>query len=192
MRQVGNYESASLDTYIDWICSDRLYLDKEYQDAYSNLIRTLMEIEFVWSIPFDENRARDGLELREDFTYETDQFLDKSSNLLPKCSVFEMLAALCWRCENQIMYDYDTGLHPERWFYIILENLGLENCTDSRWKRDTRDYIFNAVHTFMYHKYHKNGSNGGLFPIKKRGIDQRNNEIWKQMNAFLNENYINL
>ena len=180
---------ATLDTYIDWVVEERLLMDREEFDHYSKLARTLLNIEFVWSHPMDENRAADGLGLREDFSYETGLYLDKSSGLLPGCTVFEMLVALAYKCEDQIMLNYTAGRRVSRWWYVMIENLGLDKCTDDEWTTDTADYICDKVDKFMHCDYKMNGS-GGLFPLKKRGIRQKENDIWKQLTAYLNENYL--
>lgn len=191
MRQVDDMtmSSASLENYIDWICYSRLDFSEEDHDKYLYLIKELLDIEFTWSIPRDSNRAEDGLALRRDFTYETDLYLDKSSGILPRCSVFEMLAALAYRCEDQIMLDYKEGHRAYIWFFIMLKNLGLEKCTNSRWNRNMSEYIYDSVMIFVNRKYKSDGSNGGLFPIKNRKINQKEEEIWKQLMAYLNENY---
>ena len=177
---------ATSNMYIEWVCSERLNLDKDEYDDLLYLIRTLNEIEFTYMVPLDENRASDGLALRSDFTYDTGRYLDKSSGLLPNCTVFEMMAALAYKCESSIMYNYKKGLCPKRWFYIMLKNLGIYDCNVGNWNVETSDYIYNCVHKMLFRQYKKNGE-GGLFAIKNPKIDQREVDIWKQMNAFLNE-----
>ena len=181
--------SASLEEYIEWIAHERLYLtDKEYK-SYTRLIFFLTGIEFEWVVPRDENRAADGLALREDFTYETGLFLDSSTNLMPRCTFFEMLAALAYRCESQIMLDFSNGYNVSRWFFIMLENLGLKDLTNSKFRRDDENYIMQRVNNFMDREYKKDGT-GGIFVVKNRKIDMTEEEIWKQCMAFLNENYL--
>lgn len=193
MRQVDDLEvsSATREDYIQWICSDKLLLtDREYK-KYSKLINRLTDIEFIWVHPRDENRANDGLSLRRDFTYETGLFLDSSSGILPKCTFFEMLAALAYRCEHQLMRNLDHGDRTSKWFFEMLDNIGLLKYDNRSYNRSSDDEIFNAVHKLLHRDYRANGSNGGLFPIKKRGINQKTEEIWKQLMAYLNENYSN-
>ena len=190
MRQVDDLikSSASLEDYIHWLVTERLYLsDKEYK-SYTRLIRLLLNIEFIWVLDRDKNRASDGLALREDFTYETGLYLDASSGLMPKCTVFEMLVALAYRCESQLMLNFSNGYNVSRWWYIMLENLGLKDITNSKWKRDDEDYICESIDNFLHRKYKKNGV-GGLFVVKNQKIDMREEEIWKQLMAYLNENY---
>ena len=173
------YSSASMSTYVRWVMKDKLNMkDREIRD-YLGVCMTLSDIEYVWIHPMDENRAMDGLELRSDFEYETGEYLDKSSGLLPKCTFFEMLAALSIKCENQLMRNLSIGDRTSKWFFEFLDNLGVEN--------DISDLeIDKIVEDFMVGK----GKNT-MFPLKKRGINQKNEQIWKQMGAYLNENYLN-
>lgn len=183
MRDDYNYSSASMSEYIHWVMKDKLHMtDREMRD-YVKLVDILANVEFVWIHPMDVNRAMDGLELRSDFEYETGEYLDKSSCLLPRCSFFEMLAALAIRCENQLMRNLSIGDRTSRWFFEFLNNVGLDNKSTN--EKEVRDILENV----MTGNFATDGS-GGMFPLKKRrGINQRNEQIWKQMSAYINENY---
>ena len=177
MRDDRMVSSASMSTYVDWVLKDRLGLtDKEIRE-YLYIVLPLTKVEFVWRHPMDENRAMDGLELRDDFEYETGEYLDKSSGLMPNCTFFEMLAALAIRCENQLMRNRSFGDRTSKWFFEFLDNLDLLD-------RKLREKdIINIAEDFM---------NGDLdmFPLKHKGIVQKNEQIWKQLSAYINENYI--
>lgn len=179
MRDDRYYSSASMSDYIHWVLKDKLGLtEKEIRNNLC-LVSALAQVEFVWRHPMDENRAIDGLDLRSDFEYETGEYLDKSSGLIPQCSMFEMLAALAIRCENQLMRDSLIGDRTSKWFFEFLDNLGVKDCDE----RDV-DIIVDACRDFLDGKRE-------LFPLKKRGIKQKNEQIWKQLMAYLNENYNN-
>ena len=174
MRGDKYYSSASINTYIRWVLKDRLRLtEKEIKENF-NLASELTQIEFIGRHPMDDNRAIDGLELRDDFEYETGEYLDKSSGLIPQCSMFEMLAALAIRCENQIMRNSLVGDRTGKWFFDFLNNLGV---------LDGELSVEEACDLFLDGKKE-------LFPLKKKGIKQKNEEIWKQLMAYLNENYM--
>ena len=177
MRDDRYYSSASMNTYIHWVLKDRLGLTEKECKQNLCLVSALAQVEFVWRHPMDENRAIDGLELRDDFEYETDEFLDKSSGLPAQCSMFEMLAALAIRCENQLMRNSLIGDRTSKWFFEFLNNLGVLDCNE----RDVNK-IVDACNMFMDGKK-------DLFPLKKKGIKQTNEQIWKQLMAYLNENY---
>ena len=74
MRDDRYYSSASMNTYIHWVLKDKLGLTEKEICKNLCLVSTLAEIEFVWRHPMDENRAIDGLELRDDFEYETNEY----------------------------------------------------------------------------------------------------------------------
>lgn len=175
MRDDRYYSSASMNTYIHWVLKDKLGLNEKERRDNAHIVLTLTNVEFVWRHPMDENRALDGLGLRDDFEYETGEYLDKSSGLPPNCSMFEMLAALAIRCENQLMRNSLLGDRTSKWFFEFLDNLGILDC-------DERDRIVEACEEFM------NGKKE-MFPLKHKGIKQKNEQIWKQLMAYLNENY---
>ena len=176
--------------YILWVMRDKLMLtEKEIRD-YQYLLEVLADIEYIWIHPMDENRAIDGLELRSDFEYETGEYLDKTSGLMPKCTFFEMLAALSIRCEEQLMRNISAGNRTSKWFFEFLDNLNLTDYTVGKWKGRDSDIIRSIVEEEMLGKYRENGV-GGMFPLKNHGINQRNEQLWKQLTAYINENYIN-
>ena len=177
MRDVNNYSSASISRYIHWVLTDKLGLTDKETKKYLYLVSAITDVEFVWRHPMDENRAIDGLELRQDFEYETGEFLDKSSGLMPNCTFFEMLAALSIRCENQLMRNLSVGDRTSKWFFEFLDNLEL---LDERLREDD---IKDIAEGFM-------DGDIDMFPLKNKGIKQKNEQIWKQLSAYINENYI--
>lgn len=141
------------------------------------LVLALTEVEFVWRHPMDENRALEGLELRDDFEYETGEYLDKGSGLMPQCTFFEMLAGLAIRCENQLMRDSLSGDRTSKWFFEFLENLDIIDCDE----RDV-DKIVDNCEAFM-------DGDLDMFPMRSEK-KRKNEEIWKQLMAYLNEKYV--
>ena len=174
MRDNNYYSSASMSDYIHWVLKDRLGLNEKEIKKNLYVVTALANVEFVWRHPMDENRAIDGLDLRSDFEYETGEYLDKSSGLSAQCTVFEMLAALAIRCENQLMRNSLIGDRTSKWFFEFLDNLGVLDC-------DERDIEYNCEQ-FMDGKK-------DMFPLKRKGIKQSNEQIWKQLMAYINENY---
>jgi hypothetical protein len=148
--------------------------------TYWDLFRQLYSIEFVWFIPNDDNRAQDGLCLREQFLEDRgmDIFDVDPDWMGSDCSFLEMLVALARRLS------FEAEGEPSLWFWHMIENIGLENCTDlgkyDQGKVDTivRDVIFR---TYDY------DGHGGLFPLRRARSDQRETEIWYQMNEYLLE-----
>lgn len=169
--------------YFEWMC--QLVCNERYSRglSYQKLLRHLHNIDFQYVIPMDGNRAEDGIDLRYRFGYEKSyegpmiaSFLDNRS-----CSVLEMLIALAFRCEENIMNNPDVGNRMDQWFWNMIVNLGLGSMSDSRFDpKYTDDVIFR----FMDRKYKRDGE-GGLFTIEHCKYDMRSVEIWYQMNWYL-------
>ncbi len=155
--------------------------------SYQKLLLYLNEIDFDYSIPMDDNRASDGIDLRYRFGYEMDIndsvvacFLDNKP-----CSVLEMMVALSLRCEENIMLDPEFGNRIGEWFWEMIDSLGLSDMTDDNFDSE---YVDEVIFDFMNHNYSRNGK-GGLFTVKNCKFDMRTIEIWQQMNAYLNSIY---
>lgn len=165
--------------YFDWI-KNLISNDVEASD-YEKLLSFLNDIPFSYIIPMDDNRISDGIDLRYRFGYETDipyaqiaTYLDiKSASLL------EVMVALSLRIEEQFINGDDVG----RWFWIMIDNLGLIEYKDLYFDKAKVDRI---IKKFMERDYNKNGS-GGLFITNDITKDMRNIEIWDQMHLYLNE-----
>lgn len=170
---------------------DELYLRWLYEQVgnvkvrsrnrtYWDLFRQMFRKPFVWFIPNDDNRAADGICLREQFLEDEgfDIFEVDPDWLGMECSFLEMMVALARRLSFE-----DEG-SPASWFWRLLENLGLEDCTDrSKYDRAKVDHIINTV---VWREYDADG-HGGLFPLRHARSDQREVEIWYQMNEYLIE-----
>lgn len=128
------------------------------------------------SVPMDKNRMYDGLELRERFIQETghDRYRFKSDD----CSILEMLIALAIRCEETIMGNKVTN-KTYKWFWTMIDNLTLYNCTDEGYIKYILDNLINRT-------YNKDGSNGGLFIVENPRKPMNKTEIWYQMGWYLN------
>lgn len=179
-------EEKFKEAYFEWIC--QLMTDNEYApvSSYRKLLRHLHRIDFSYTMSTDSNRAEDGIELRYRFGYENGYmgaivatYLDNSP-----CTMLEMMVALAIRCEEHIMDDPDIGNRTGKWFWEMIQSLGLIDMDDSHF--DPR-YVESIISVFTDRKYKRNGA-GGLFTIKDTGKDLRKYEIWYQMCWYLNEN----
>ena len=162
--------------------------------SYTNLCYILYEKPFRWSVPNDDNRCEDGLELRDlyiqEFELDTDH-LEVVSFLERGCSVFEVFVALARRI-NDIQFSLeDHADHTPKWFYEILLNLRLDMYTDYADRMDPMDDIkIDEILEILLDRTYDFFGNGSLFPMKKRPLqDHRDVEIWYQMMAYLAENY---
>lgn len=172
------------DKYFDWMYS--LVCNKYYARlTYKKLFHFLNNVEFTYTIPRDRNRAVDGVDFRYRFGYENGYSRGTIDECLMDrpCSVLEMMVALAFRIEDQIMDDSDYGNRTGQWFWNMIVNMGLGKMCDSRF--DER-YCEDIVAKFLNHEYSPNGE-GGLFTLREPLDDMRETEIWWQAMWYLNE-----
>ena len=119
--------------YFEWLCN--IVRDsKPSRASYKKLLTYLFNTEFVYVMPMDGNRFADGVDLRYRFGREhgiEDPIIASYLDIRP-CSIFEMMVALAFRCEEHIMYNPVSGTLSGRWFWMFIDNLGLKDMTDTR------------------------------------------------------------
>ena len=153
--------------------------------SYRKLFRLLHEMEFIYILAMDRNRADDGIDLRYRFAYErgySAREMEEAMGGAP-CSLLEMMAALALRCEEDITDDPDSGNRTGQWFFEMIESLGLKEMDDRHFDRAAAEDILSR---FMRREYLPDGR-GGLFTISDPGRDMRDMEIWYQLMEYLNE-----
>ena len=161
--------------YFNWMY-DMVFTKRS--PSYVRLLRYLNSQEFTYNIRLDGNRADDGLYLRYRFKQEKHlRAVDVDRYLTGKCSVLEMMVALCLRIEEDIMDDPVKGNRIHKWFHVMLKSLGLLDMDDAYF--DER-YTDKVITRFLNREYEPNGA-GGLFRIKDCPYDLRSVEIWYQM-----------
>lgn len=140
--------------------------------AHWLILNELHHIEFVWLLVGDDNRAADGVELREYFLREMNLPLDYDPMWMNQgCSVLEMLIAFAMRAEFQ------TEMPVKDWFWEFLRNLQISEAQDIK-------HIQDVIHEFMWRTFKPSGE-GGLFPLREPPRDQRKVEIWYQFCDYL-------
>lgn len=167
--------------YFDWLYSKVIDPDASYR----RLLHRLYETEFTFTLPMDENRLVDGLELRYRFGSEmgiSNVEIVNRLDIFP-CSVLEMMAALAIRCEEDIMDDPDFGNRTSTWFMSMIDNLGLAGMVDPRYDQN---YVDRCIRILLNRQYDPNGK-GGLFHLRRCNEDLRSVQIWYQMNWYLDE-----
>ena len=168
------------DEYFDWLCEvvDSKRFSKHV--SYRKLLMHLHNIEFTWFIPYDDNRADDGIMLRRKYAlaHHDEEISDYISG---PCSVFEMMAALAIRCEESIMDDTLFGNRTGQWFWGMIRNLGLSPMNDSNFDAE---FVDDVIARFLNREYEPDGK-GGLFTIKNCDHDLRTVEIWRQLSWYL-------
>lgn len=169
--------------YFLWLCEKIDIADRGDRFDYFCLAKALQDTEFVAKLDGDKNRISDGINLRVEFAEESNIFVDEVMNV--PCSVLEVLVALCLRIERGITGEPGED-HPEKWFWQMIDNLGLGGCTDVSFDRALVDQ---NVNLWMERLYSPDGR-GGIFPIRQPFGDQRNVELWVQMQQYIHENFV--
>lgn len=170
------------DQYLDWMIhkvTNRNTIKSKI--SYRRLFIFLNSVEFVYTIPRDENRYSDGVCLRDRFINEMDFNPKEFDDLDSPCSVLEMMVALSIRCEESIMSNDEYGDRTPQWFWGMINTLGLGWMSDDKFDHREAEEI---VDRFLNHDYSKNGK-GGLFYIRNSNRDARKLEIWAQMCRYL-------
>lgn len=164
--------------YFDYLCN--LVLGN-FAEGHSKkkLMSYLHKTEFTWSIPMDENRALDGLELRMHFNQRypgSMEYIDDGP-----CSMLEMLVALSQRIEI-IMLSGAHGDRTSQWFWQMLHNMDISTMWDDRFDRR---HVQACIDRFLDRDYEPNGK-GGLFYLRDTTADLRKLDIWMQMCWYTN------
>lgn len=167
--------------YYDWLLK---HVDPD--DFHWCLFRRLHQIEFIWleSVPLDANRESDGKALRTLFAEESEWNEQEVLDILAgPCSVLEMLIALSYRIETDLMYDPRYGDRTGEWFRTILNNAKLYISDDDYYQL----YIDGIIDDIMARRYRKNSA-GSFFPVKDtKGRDWRKTDLWMQMQLYFTE-----
>lgn len=177
--------TVSQHRYFLWLM-DLIGADAYSDNGYSFMLSELMDISFYALIDRDNNRAEDGVYLRHLYEIENGEHVSD----LGECRVFEMLVALARRCDKDLMYTPSYGDRSSEWFWMMMRNLGLTKYSNDNYNQhDVRQIITR----FLDRDYSKYGT-GGLFPLRNIAAakrDQREIEIWDQMQLYMIEKYEN-
>lgn len=151
------------------------------RDTYWNLFRVLYKKEFAWFVPNDDNRAVDGMLMRQKFAESQGIFVTDEYWLRLGCSMLELLIGIAKR----MAYEDEQERGHVFWFWHLMGNLRLRNYSDA-FKLDEQD-IDERLERIIWRTYDEDGR-GGLFPLRRpNGKDQRKVEIWYQLSAYLLE-----
>ena len=164
--------------YRDWLIN----LCNFRKKGYDKLLTQLHFSPFEVVLERDINRVQDGLSFRQQFLSENGingDFYDQP------CSILEVLVALAVRIDGEYIGN-PADPHPDQIFWEMICNLGLNKFDN---KHYNSDFIYEILGKFVGRAYNFDG-NGGIFPLKNVQNDQRKVEIWSQMMAYLNENYV--
>lgn len=168
--------------YFEWLENQVLYFDD--RNTYHKLLSKLHSLPYISVIEQDENRASDGIYLRNLYfgEYDVDRNIIDSS-----CSFFEFLLGLARRMNFVFSSVYED--RTKDCFWTLIRNMtdtDPTNLSDDIFGEYEHAIVCEAVDRIIYRKYHEDGT-GGLFPLKHPRENQRNVEVWYQMNQYLAE-----
>lgn len=167
------------EAYLRWLYSQVAATRwKNPTRTYWKLLGQLHKKEFVWFVPNDDNRAEEGQALRDEFLETSGIDIVDEDWMALGCSFLEMLIALSRRLE------FETVAPARDWFWAMLANLDLRQLTDA--VDIPPESINEKIDAVIWRTYDENG-NGGLFPLLNPEKDQRQVELWYQLNAYLLE-----
>ena len=174
------------DAYFQWL--KELIGDGYIEGQYQKLLWKLYSTPFYYELDYDRNRAVDGLDLRRKYFTRIACMPEPmmSNGEMYPCSVLEMMIALARRAEDNLTYDPDLGDSTGRWFWIMMENLGLDVYDDYGYFEENVSAILNV---FMHHLYASDGCQGGPFPCPGVERDLRKTDLWWQMGAYFKQHY---
>lgn len=166
-----------IDTYVSR--KDR----RRHHPRYSCLLDQMYRKEYYFVVPMDENRAGDGLYLRD--TYLMNQPNPVGSVSGGPCSFLEFLIGVALRLEYMLM---DENCVPaSEYFWELADRLRLTDYPDVAYSDDSTGLMVDLIMTdFMDRTYSRCGE-GGLFPLRPPCKDQTKVEVWYQLNAYVNE-----
>lgn len=154
---------------------------------YTRLFEKLHSIQFTWTIETDRNREVDGQYLRIKFARQRGYSEDIISPIIDgPASVLEMMVALAYRCEDELMSDEDYGNRTSLWFWTMLCNMDLDEMDNLNYNDI---YVEERVSKMLNREYNYNGIGGALFHVMRPRQDLRDVDIWYQMQWFLVERY---
>lgn len=154
--------------YLPWL------IQRGCLDEYRDLASVWDEIEFVWYIPDDEDKAIQALRMRDEYEYETNRSCLRQGPV----SFLELFVSITDTLTAMIYQDRSAFTKS------ILMNLGVRNTQDALLMDSvTRASAIDSAETVMYRTYQKNGL-GGLFMVP--GADLREMPIRDQMILWSN------
>lgn len=158
--------------YLRWLL-DMVCCDARQVATYLRLFTRLHETEFIVILELDNNRASDGLALRRRFEKAVNDTLSTDA----PCSVLEMMVALSVRCEEQIMANENIGNRSGTIFWMMIQNMKLDICTDLKYDEQ---FVDTKIRRLLYREYYPDGT-GGPFLVPNPRKDLREVELWYQM-----------
>lgn len=169
--------------YYVWLTNE---IDVHNSKSYFDLFERMHNLEFVWTIPNDDNRVSDGLDLRHEFINMVNEHIDLDDASVDQlqlggATVLEVLVAL----SRRVAFIASGNGHAPQWAWTLLKNLGLQRFSDPL-TLDKANKVDDILNNLVWRNYHTDGV-GGFFPLQNPETDQTKIEIWHQLNAYVTE-----
>jgi hypothetical protein len=157
--------------YFEWLISQ---VDIRTDHTYIYVFERMHNLEFVWTVPNDDNRVQDAIDLRLEFLDTENGHLN-----LAGATLLEVLISVSRRVE------FTAGGDADLWAWRLLKNLGLTKIPDPV-EDSQAQRIDDILYALVWRTYDPSGK-GGFFPLKHPKEDQTKVEIWYQLNAYVIE-----
>lgn len=169
--------------YLSWLYGQVASV-KQRQKTRSHwlLFKQLSETIFVAIVSHDENRIADARDMRYEYLADAEDEAGDPDWTRAPASMLEVLMVLS-RCLAEEM---DDPVKP--WFWHLIEMLELEHFNDRNYDDRAQEVITETLQRVIWRTYEPDGR-GGLFPLERPHQDQRDVELWYQLNAYLLENF---
>ena len=145
--------------------------------SYLDLFERMHNMEFVWTVPNDDNRVQDGLDLRHEFL----EMRGGGEINLGGATCLEVLIAL----SRRMAFIADGGHRSSQWAWTLLKNLRLYKFSDPL-TPEKAARVDTILYDLVWRNYSPDGR-GGFFPLQNPDVDQTKIEIWHQLNAYVSE-----
>lgn len=161
--------------YLNWL---DLQLGMGTPDTYWGLTNLMFDQEFACVIQMDHNRVNDGLDLRNEYFHSQRVW----QSIIPEpCSFLEVLLGLSRRMA------FVAGGSKESWARQLILNLEFDKARDPL-IRSRQNKIVTTMARVISRTYDENGV-GGFFPLAWPDRDQRDVELWYQLNSYVEERH---
>lgn len=183
MRAAGKTSKAVQKAYLGSI--EELVKLVGHPASFHKLLSALHSMPFYAVIPRDMGRESDGEGLRYRLADEmgVDEVTVRKCLDIRPASVLEVLAAMALRCEDEIMFNPDYGDRTGKWFWLMIESLGLDEMDDTSFDEEV---VKGVITRFLERQYAPNGK-GGPFYFPRCLDDMREIELWQQMCWYCND-----
>ena len=177
--QIKMEELQGCKSYLTWL-QEKSYISLD-------IAQPLFDMDFEWSVKEDEIRARDALGIRKEYANDVGHSEKKSKrdidriwkSICGKCSLLEILVSMAKHID-QMVNEGEEGQMVPVFVRVFLINMGINDCKDP-------EKIKSKGQLLIDRKYAADGSNGGLFVVKKPGVNMPEICLWDQMGIWLDE-----